>query len=168
MTEAETSPPTPLLEELIGARLRERRLTLATAESSTGGLIAARLTDVSGSSAYLIGGIIAYADEVKEKWLGVQAETLRLYGAVSDPVARQMAEGARLRLNTDLAVSVTGIAGPTGATPAKPVGLHYVGLSTPDGTWVRRYVFGGDRHGNRMAAADAAFRLLLDYLDGAL
>jgi len=168
MAEASRASTGPLLEEVVGARLRALGLTLAVAESSTGGLIAARLTDISGSSAYLIGGIVAYADAVKEQWLGVGAETLRAFGAVSEPVARQMAEGVRLRLGTDLALSVTGIAGPTGATATKPVGLHYVGLSAADGTWVRRFVFSGDRQSNRQAAADEAFRLLLDYLDGAL
>lgn len=168
MSNATLPPPIPLLEEEVGVRLRARGLTLATAESSTGGLIAKRLSDISGSSAYLIGGIIAYADAVKEIWLGVQAETLRAHGAVSEPVARQMAEGARIRLGTDLALSVTGIAGPTGATATKPVGLHYVGLSAAEDTWVRRFVFSGDRAANRMAAADEAFRLLLDYLDGRL
>ncbi len=168
MAEARHASSRPLLEEQVGARLRALGLTLAVAESSTGGLIAARLTDISGSSSYLIGGIVAYADEVKEQWLGVEAETLRAFGAVSEPVARQMAEGARLRLGTDLALSVTGIAGPTGATPTKPVGLHYVALSAANGTWVRRFVFGSDRQGNRQAAADEAFRLLLDYLNGAL
>jgi PncC family amidohydrolase len=168
MDEANHASAQPLLEEQVGARLRALGLTLATAESSTGGLIAARLTDISGSSAYVIGGIIAYADAVKEQWLGVQADTLRAFGAVSEPVAWQMAEGARIRFGADLALSVTGIAGPTGATATKPVGLHYVGLSAANGTWVRRFVFSGDRHGNRMAAADEAFRLLLDYLDGAL
>lgn len=168
MTEKQRANSEPLLEEQVGARLRALGLTLAVAESSTGGLIMARLTDISGSSAYLIGGIVAYADAVKEQWLGVDAETLRAFGAVSEPVARQMAEGARLRLGTDLALSVTGIAGPTGATPTKPVGLHYIGLSAVSGTWVRHFVFSGDRQSNRRAAADEAFRLLLDYLDGAL
>ncbi len=168
MAESRHASTGPLLEEQVGARLRALGLTLAVAESSTGGLIAARLTDISGSSAYLIGGIVAYADAVKEQWLGVAAETLRAFGAVSEPVARQMAEGVRLRLRTDLALSVTGIAGPTGATPTKPVGLHYVALSAANGTWVRRFVFASNRQSNRQAAADEAFRLLLDYLDGAL
>ena len=156
------------LEVIVGERLRQRGLTLATAESSTGGLIAKRLTDISGSSAYVIGGVVAYADAVKQQMLGVQADTLRAFSAVSEAVAREMAEGVRERLGTDLAVSVTGIAGPTGATETKPVGLHYVGLSAAAGCWVRRFVFDHDRAGNRMAAADAAFRLLLDYLDGTL
>jgi PncC family amidohydrolase len=156
----------PLLEVQAGERLLARGLTIATAESSTGGLIAKRLTDVSGSSAYVIGGVVAYADAVKHRLLGVPEQTLIDYGAVSEPVARQMAQGARELFGTDLALSVTGIAGPGGATATKPVGLHYIGLSAAGGTWVRRFVWEGDREYNRVSAADAAFRLLLDYLDG--
>lgn len=168
MTSPDSSSEFLPLEVQTGERLRARGLTLAVAESSTGGLIAKCLTDISGSSAYVIGGVIAYADSVKERLLGVQAETLRAHGAVSAPVAQQMAEGARALLGTDLAISVTGIAGPTGATPTKPVGLHFVGLSAAEGAWVRRHVFTGDRHSIRQAAADAALQLLLDYLDGKL
>ncbi len=157
-----------LLEEQVGNRLRERGWTISSAESSTGGLIMARLTDIAGSSAYVLGGVIAYADTIKEQVLGVPKQTLIAYGAVSEPVAQQMADGARQLFQTDVAVSVTGIAGPTGATATKPVGLHYIGLSTPTGSWVRRYVWNGDRTENRHAAADAALQLLLDYLDNAL
>jgi len=157
-----------LLEEQVGNRLRERGWTISSAESSTGGLIMARLTDIAGSSAYVLGGVIAYADTIKEQVLGVPKQTLIAYGAVSEPVAQQMADGARQLFQTDVAVSVTGIAGPTGATATKPVGLHYIGLSTPTGSWVRRYVWNGDRTENRHAAADAALQLLLDYLDDAL
>ncbi len=164
MTRPENGP----LEVAVGERLRTRALTIATAESSTGGLIAKRLTDRSGSSAYMIGGVVAYADAAKQRVLGVQAQTLIDHGAVSEQVAREMADGARALFQTDVAVSVTGIAGPTGATATKPVGLHYIGLSTADGTWVRRYVWAGSREANREAAADAAFRLLLAYLDGTL
>ncbi len=149
----------------VGERLRAAGLTLSTAESSTGGLIAKRLTDCSGSSAFLMGGLVAYADHVKQKLLGVPKAMLIEHGAVSEPVARQMAEGARALFEVDLAVSVTGIAGPTGATARKPVGLHYVAISTPRGTRVRRYEWTGDRTANRQAAADAALQLILDYLD---
>lgn len=158
----------PVLEVQAGEQLRARGLTIATAESSTGGLIAKRLTDISGSSAYVIGGVVSYADAVKHRLLGVPEQTLIDYGAVSEPVARQMAQGARELFGTDLALSVTGIAGPTGATATKPVGLHYIGLSAAGGTWVRRFVWEGDREHNRASAADAALRLLLDYLDGEL
>jgi PncC family amidohydrolase len=163
-----TSTVSEPLEVRVGQRLRERGWTIATAESSTGGLIAARLTDISGSSAYVIGGIVAYADLIKQHVLGIPVRMFSDYGAVSEPVARQMAEGARRLFQTNCALSVTGIAGPTGATATKPVGLHYVGLSTADGIWVRRYVWDGTRSQNRHAAADAAFMLLLDYLDGKL
>jgi len=156
------------LEVAAGEALRRRGMTIATAESSTGGLIIARLTDISGSSAYVIGGVVAYADAVKRQVLGVREQTLIDHGAVSDPVAREMADGARRLFGVDVALSVTGIAGPTGATAAKPVGLTYVGLSAPDGVWVRRFVWQGDREHNRRASVDAALRLLLDYLDGAL
>jgi nicotinamide-nucleotide amidase len=162
-----TSTERPL-EVQVGERLTARGLTIALAESSTGGLIAKRLTDISGSSAYVIGGVVAYANAVKQRLLGVSEQTLIDHGAVSEPVARQMAEGARHLFGTDLAISVTGIAGPTGATATKPVGLHYVGLSAAEGTWVRRYVWDGDRAHNRASTADAAFRLVLDYLDGKL
>lgn len=152
------------LEILVGEELCAKKLTIATAESSTGGLIVARLTDISGSSAYVIGSVIAYADVIKQRVLGVPEQLLIDYGAVSEPVARRMAEGARALFGTDLALSVTGIAGPTGATATKPVGLHYVGLSAADGTWVRRFVWSGNRAENRHSAAEAAFLLLLDYL----
>lgn len=168
MISPDLSPQALPLEAQVGERLRARGLTVAVAESSTGGLIAKRLTDISGSSVYLIGGVIAYADAVKERLLGVGVDTLRAHGAVSAPVAQQMAVGARTLLGTDLAISVTGIAGPTGATATKPVGLHFVGLSAAEGVWARRHVFAGDRSANRAAAADAALQLLLDYLDGKL
>jgi PncC family amidohydrolase len=157
-----------LLEAQVGRRLRALGLTVATAESSTGGLIAKRLTDIPGSSDYVVGGVIAYANSVKRRLLNVEEQTITEYGAVSGPVAQQMADSARTLFRTDAALSVTGIAGPTGATATKPLGLHFIGLSTASGTWVRRYVWDGDRAHNREAAADAALRLLLDYLDGKL
>ena len=162
-----TTDTTPL-EIRLGDALRAAGMTIATAESSTGGLIAERLTDISGSSAYMIGGVVTYADAAKQKLLGVAEQTLIDNGAVSEPVAREMAIGARALFGTDLAVSVTGIAGPTGATATKPVGLHYIGLGAPDGAWVRRFVWAHDRAGNRRAAADAALQLALDYLEGRL
>ncbi|MCL4238273.1 MAG: nicotinamide-nucleotide amidohydrolase family protein [Anaerolineae bacterium] len=168
MTSPAASPETLPLEAQAGARLQARGLTLSVAESSTGGLIAERLTDISGSSAYMIGGVMAYADSVKAQLLGVRDELLRAHGAVSAPVAQQMAEGIRTLLKTDLAISTTGITGPTGGTATKPVGLHFIGLSAAEGAWVRRYVFAGDRRSVRHAAADAALQLLLDYLDGKL
>lgn len=155
----------PALDRRVHEALLARGLTIATAESSTGGLLLARLTALSGSSAYVIGGVVAYADQVKQAVLGVQADTLAAYGAVSELVARQMAEGVRRLLGTDLALSVTGIAGPTGATALKPVGLHYIGLATSDGARVWRHVWESDRAGNRQASADEALRMLLAHLE---
>jgi PncC family amidohydrolase len=157
-----------LLEVQVGERLRALGLTVATAESSTGGLITKRLTDIPGSSDYVIGGVVAYANAIKQRLLNVEEQMLVEYGAVSQPVAQQMADGVRTLFKTDVALSVTGIAGPTGATATKPLGLHFIGLSTASGTWVRRHVWDGDRAHNREAAADAALRLLLDFLDGRL
>lgn len=168
MPEPELLSTDPELDRRVQHLLLARQLTIATAESSTGGLIAARMTALSGSSAYVMGGVVTYSDQSKRDLLSVRQETLAGYGAVSEPVARQMADGVRELLRTDLAVSVTGIAGPTGATPTKPLGLHFIGLSTPDGTWVRRFIFEGDRGANRQSAADAALDLLLEYLEGAL
>ena len=158
----------PPLELTVGMRLREAGLTVAAAESCTGGLILKRLTDIAGSSAYVLGGVVSYANRVKQHVLGVDADVLAREGAVSEPVARQMAEGVRALLGADVALSVTGIAGPGGGSAEKPVGLTYIGLSAAEGTWVRRFVWTGDRAENRRLSADAAFRLLLDYLDGQL
>jgi PncC family amidohydrolase len=153
----------PLVE--LAARLQARCIavgvTVATAESCTGGLVAHLLTEVPGSSAYLRGGIVAYANDVKEALLGVPAATLEAHGAVSAQVAVAMAEGARERLAVDLGVGVTGVAGPDGGTDDKPVGLVYVavaGLGTPE---VRRYQWPGDRATNKRESAGAAIEQLL-------
>lgn len=140
----------------------ERGLTLATAESCTGGLIAHAITEHSGSSEHYRGGVVAYSNEAKERELGVPGEMLRAHGAVSAQVARAMATGARKALEADLAVSVTGIAGPDGGSEAKPVGLTYIGVVGPAGVDVRRYVWGFDRHRNKIASAEAALRLVLE------
>jgi PncC family amidohydrolase len=149
-------------------RLTAAGQTVATAESCTGGLIAKRLTDRAGSSAYFMGSAVTYSNAAKQVVLGVDEQLLIVHGAVSDLVARAMAFGARRLFGTDIAISVTGIAGPTGGTETKPVGLTFVGLNAADGEWVRRFVFDGDRAQNREAAANAALQLLLDYLEGAL
>ncbi len=156
------------LEQTVGDRLRAAGLTIATAESCTGGLITARLTAVAGSSDYVLGGVVSYANAVKQQVLGVGAETLAQHGAVSEPVARQMADGVRRLLQAAVALSVTGIAGPGGGTAEKPVGLTFIGLSTPAGTWVRRFLFSGDRAQNRAQSVTAALQFVLDYLDGQL
>ncbi|MCU0484234.1 MAG: nicotinamide-nucleotide amidohydrolase family protein [Chloroflexi bacterium] len=135
-------------------------LTVATAESCTGGLVADAITDNPGSSAYFRGGLVAYADAAKAALLDVPATILAEHGAVSSQVARAMAEGARRRFGTDLAVAVTGIAGPGGATPAKPVGLVYLAVAGPDGTRVERRDLPGRRRANKAASAAAALELL--------
>jgi nicotinamide-nucleotide amidase len=159
----------PLVElaERVVAGGTARGLTMATAESCTGGLIAHLLTEVPGSSACLLGGIIAYADAVKREQLGVPAEVLASHGAVSAQTAVAMADGVRERLGTDLGVSVTGIAGPDGGTAAKPVGLVYVAVAGLDGTEVERHLWPGDRSANKRDSARAALELLLRRLGGA-
>lgn len=140
----------------------ERGLTVATAESSTGGLIATAITSVAGSSGYYLGGVVSYADAAKADLLGVPAATLAAHGAVSAQVALAMASGARQRLGCSLAVAITGIAGPGGGSEAKPVGLTYVGLADADGAEVRRFGWSGDRAANRVSTAEAALEWLIE------
>ena len=154
------------MEIQVGRLLRERGLKLALAESCTGGLLASRITDVPGSSAYFLAGIVAYAYEAKADLLGVAWDTLNTRGAVSHETVLEMAQGVRSRMKADLALSVSGIAGPDGGTPEKPVGTTWIGLAAEDGAWAKIFQFAGDREGNKMAAADAALSLLLDYLQG--
>jgi PncC family amidohydrolase len=154
------------LEEKVGRLLVQRGLTLALAESCTGGLIGHRITDVPGSSDYFIGSVVAYAYQVKERVLGVRHETLYEHGAVSEQVALEMACGARRLLATDVALAVTGVAGPGGGTPEKPVGLVYVALSARDAERCQQHVWPFDRAGNKAASANAALTLLLEYLEG--
>jgi nicotinamide-nucleotide amidase len=146
--------------ELVVDELRTRGLTLATAESCTGGLVGGRVTDVPGSSDVFVGGIVAYSDAVKAAALGVPAELLRRHGAVSAEVAAAMARGARVALGADVAVSVTGIAGPGGGTEEKPVGLVFLHASGPDGELARRLDFPGDRETIRGRSAVAALHLV--------
>ncbi len=157
----------PALEYRIYAAMTAQKLTFAAAESCTGGLILHRLTNVPGSSDYVMGGIVVYSNEAKMKFVNVQAESLKQYGAVSEQVAREMARGARAAFGVDVAVSVTGIAGPGGATETKPVGLTYIGLSAPHADQVVRYIFTGDREANKQAASEAALQLVYDYLNQA-
>ena len=145
----------------------ERGLTVATAESCTGGLVAHAITEIAGSSAYYLGGFVTYADDVKRDQLGVGAELLAAHGAVSAQVARAMAEGARTRLGTDLAVAITGIAGPGGGSDEKPVGLTYVAVADGTAVDVRRHLWPGDRSANKRDSAVAALELLLDRLGAA-
>ena len=154
----------PQIEIQLGKLLRVRGVKLATAESCTGGLIADRITDVPGSSEYFIGGIVAYAYEAKVALLGVSWDTLHMYGAVSRETVLEMARGARKALSVDLAVSVSGIAGPSGGLPDKPVGTTWIGLSTPDGDFARKFIWEGDRRSNKELSADAALQFVVDYL----
>jgi PncC family amidohydrolase len=148
------------LVEAVAGRLLARGLTLATGESCTGGLIAKRLTDRPGSSAWFRGGVVAYADEVKTTLLGVDAARIERHGAVSEEVARGLAEGARHALGADCGIGVTGVAGPEGGSEAKPVGTVWYAASTPASTETRRQVFPGDREAVRVRAAQAALALL--------
>ena len=157
-----------LLEVKIGEILRSRGLTLATAESCTGGMLANRITNVPGSSEYFRGGVVAYAYEAKVALLKVSWDTLRAYGAVSQETVIEMARGARMALGADVAISVSGIAGPGGGMPGKPVGTTWIGLSTTEGDWGRDFVWDGDRLQNKVLSAEAALQLLADYLEGNL
>jgi PncC family amidohydrolase len=156
------------LESRIGMVLRERGLKLAVAESCTGGLLADRLTDVPGSSDYFVGGIVAYAYDAKVALLGVEWETLRAYGAVSRETVLEMAHGARKALKADVAVSVSGIAGPGGGLPSKPVGTTWIGLSVPEGERAISRRFLGDRRENKRLAAEAALQVVMGYLEGSV
>ncbi len=152
------------IEAVVGRLLTEKGMTLTAAESCTGGLISHRMTNIPGSSAYYLGGINAYSNEVKMNMLGVSADALKAHGAVSEAVAGEMAAGVRERLGSDIAVSTTGIAGPGGATETKPVGLVYVGFATADSVSARRFTFGRDRLLNKDWSAQAAIELLRRYL----
>jgi PncC family amidohydrolase len=156
------------LEIEAGKLLRQKSLKLALAESCTGGLIGHRLTNVPGSSEYFLGGVVAYAYEAKANVLSVSWDTLNGFGAVSSETVHEMARGAKKILDADVAVSVSGIAGPGGGTAEKPVGTTWVGLAANDGEWSREFHFDGDREQNKASSADAALEMLLEYLQGKL
>lgn len=149
------------LEARVGNALRKRGWTLALAESCTGGKVGDRITDIPGSSDYFIGSIVAYSYDAKERLLGVRHDTLYTHGAVSGETALEMARGARHALGADVAVAVTGIAGPAGGLPDKPVGTTWVAVSVREGEQVERYVWTGDRDANKSQSAEAALQLLL-------
>jgi nicotinamide-nucleotide amidase len=152
------------LEVAVGRLLAKHRLTLAAAESCTGGLIGHRLTNVPGSSEYFTGGVVAYSYDAKEHLLGVHHNTLYDHGAVSAETAIEMARGVRRALSADIGLSVTGIAGPGGGLPDKPVGLVYICLSARDFERVEKFVWDKDREGNKWASSEAALQMLRDYL----
>ncbi len=154
------------VEVVVGQLLLKHKRTLALAESCTGGLIGHRITDVPGSSEYFVGGIVAYSYDAKEHLLGVQHNTLYDHGAVSAETAIEMARGARRTLGTDIGLSVTGIAGPGGGLPGKPVGLAYICLSARNFERVEKFVWDKDRAGNKWESSEAALQMLLEYLVG--
>jgi nicotinamide-nucleotide amidase len=152
------------LEQEVGNLLRQKGLTLGVVESATGGLISHLITNVPGSSDYYKGSVTAYSNEVKIKIVGVKEGTINKYGAVSSQVAEEMAQGGRRILAADICLADTGTAGPSGATPGKPLGLFYIGLSHQAGTYSQSHNFQGDREQNKRSAAEAALSWLKGYL----
>jgi nicotinamide-nucleotide amidase len=152
------------LEEVVGDALAARGLWLAAAESCTGGLVTSRLTDVPGSSRYVGASVVAYANDAKTSLLGVPERLVAAHGAVSEPVARAMAEGIRSRARADLGLGITGIAGPGGGTPDKPVGTVAVALAFAEGTTARTFRFFGDRELVKFQASQAALDMVRRYL----
>jgi nicotinamide-nucleotide amidase len=144
--------------------LREKGLTLGAVESATGGLISSMITSVPGSSDVYLGSVISYSNDVKVKVIGVRVAAIEKYGAVSAPVARQMASGGRKLLNLDICLADTGIAGPSGATTTKPLGLFYLGLATPNGVHSEKRIFKGTREENQRAAALEALSWVREFL----
>ena len=151
----------------MGSVLRAKGKTIATAESCTGGKIGDMITSVPGSSAYFLGGVVSYGNDAKVSLLGVDTGALKADGAVSEMVARQMADGARERFGADVGISTTGIAGPGGGSAEKPVGLVFVAVSTSDMSMCRRYVFTGARDDIKTRSANAALALALEVLANA-
>jgi len=153
------------LEDIVGKLLTEKKLTVALGESCTGGLVGHRLTNVAGSSNYFLCSIVAYSNEAKERLLDVRHGTLSEHGAVSAETAIEMARGTRRALAADIGIGVTGIAGPGGGMPGKPVGLTYIALSARDAERVERFVWNGDREENKALSAEAALTMLREYLE---
>ncbi len=152
------------LEAVVGRELTDRNLSLSLAESCTGGLVTSRITDIPGSSAYLAGTVVSYSNKIKTSAVGVPAEVLAAHGAVSVETAKAMAEGIRSRFKTDLGVGITGIAGPSGAVPGKPVGLVYVAVAGPVGTYCFEHNFTGQRTGIKHRTALTAMNHLRQYI----
>ncbi len=154
------------MEDVVGKLLREKALTLSVAESCTGGLIGHRITNVPGSSDYFMGGVVVYSNAAKIRMLGVNPDTLNRFGAVSAETAREMAQGIRQYMDTDLGIAVTGIAGPSGGTKEKPVGTVFIGLSTAKEEFTRRYRFFGDREQIKLNTSMMALDWIRRYING--
>lgn len=152
------------IESIIGNLLKEKRITLSVAESCTGGMLGSKITDVSGSSEYFLGGVISYSNDIKINILGVKKSTIDKYGAVSEQTASEMAENIRKHFNSDIGISITGIAGPEGGTDNKPVGLVYLGFSDKSKTFTREFLFGKLRERNRVRAVQMALIILRNEL----
>ncbi len=153
------------LEMRVGELLTARGLTIACAESCTGGLLTSRLTDVAGSSAYVMGSVVSYTNAIKERLVGVRHETLAAHGAVSEETAREMAEGIRHAIRTDIGVGITGIAGPGGGTVEKPVGLVFIAISGVAGIIAHKKYFTGTRVENKRSSTESALSIIVEYLE---
>jgi nicotinamide-nucleotide amidase len=153
------------IEKTIGDILIKKGMTLGVIESATGGLISHRITNVAGSSVYYKGSITVYSNEIKNRIVGVKSGTLEEYGSVSAQTAEELASGGKKILEVDVCIADTGIAGPGGGTPNKPVGLFYIGLSHKDTTFSRKHIFNGDRAQNKKEAAETALQILREYLE---
>ena len=153
------------MEEVIARLLTMNNATISAAESCTGGLLAQRLTSIAGSSSYFLGGAVCYSNELKTAWASVPAEMIQAKGAVSSEVAVALAIGIRRSVGSTLGVGITGIAGPTGGLPGKPVGLVFIALSARDAERVERFVWDSNREGNKARSADAALVLLKEFLE---
>ena len=151
------------LESRVSRVLTELGVTVAMAESCTGGLLSSRLTDIPGSSAFVEGGVVVYSYEAKERLLGVDHDELLEHGAVSEEVAMAMAAGVRCLFGANVGVGITGIAGPGGGMPGKPVGLVYIALADAESARCERYVWQGDRLANKRQSVDAALQMILDW-----
>jgi len=153
-----------LLEEEIGDLLRKHKLKMGIAESATGGLISHKITNIPGSSEYFEGSIISYSNKAKMNLLAIKESTLRNCGAVSSGTSKEMAQGVRREMDVDIGLASTGIAGPSGGTSEKPVGLVYVGLAIKDVLISKKFVFHGNRDENKKAFSDAALSTLKEHL----
>ena len=154
--------------ERTGKELRAAGLTIACAESCTGGLLTSMHTDVSGSSSYVMGSVVSYSNDVKARVLHVSEETLAVYGAVSEETAREMAQSVRKLIHADIGVGITGIAGPDGGSTEKPVGLVYIAVADQTHTVVQKNNFHGTRFENKQAAVHKAFAMICDIIRGVI